>query len=275
MIEQAIVDWDNAYENGGHIVGGGQYPAHWQNLSEQFRQECPGEFDVSYGSGLRERYDLFVPDPGKFENAHGLFVFIHGGYWQRTDKSFWSFLARGALDAGWSVAIPSYVLCPDASIAMIQKMVANCINQVAERVDGPIILSGHSAGGQLVQAMMCENSTLSASVVQRLSHVLSISGLADLRPLLKTKLNDALRLDTQSASAGSPVLQQPITHVPLTAWVGAGERAEFIRQNALIANMWRGLGVCTRVVEEPDRHHFDVIEGLCDSQSPMMRAILP
>lgn len=275
MIEQTIQDWDNAYENGGHIVNGADYPSLWQQRSEQFRQARSGELDIPYGTSLRERYDLFVPDSSITTVPKGLFVFVHGGYWQRTDKSFWSYLAKGPLEAGWAVAVLSYVLCPDASIAMIQKMVCNGIAHAALKVDGPVILSGHSAGGHLVQSMMCENSELPASVIQRLTHVLSISGIADLRPLLKTKLNDALQLDMQSASEGSPALQRAITSVPLTAWVGAGERAEFIRQNALIANMWRGLGVNTRVVEEPDRHHFNVIDGLCDELSPMMRAVLP
>ncbi|MFK7994665.1 MAG: alpha/beta hydrolase [Granulosicoccus sp.] len=275
MIDQAINDWDNAYENGGHIVNGAEYPSRWLALSEQFRRDHHGELDIPYGSSSREHYDFFLPDLSVTDKPCGLFVFVHGGYWQRTDKSFWSFLAKGALEAGWAVAVPSYVLCPDASIAGIEKMVASAITNAAARVDGPIILSGHSAGGHLVQSMMCEQSALPPPVVQRLSHVLSISGLADLRPLLNTKLNDALQLDVITAGEGSPVLKQPVAGVPLTAWVGAGERAEFIRQNALIANMWRGLGVCTRVVEEPDKHHFDVINGLCDRQSPMLRAVLP
>ena len=114
---------------------------------------------------------------------------------------------------------------------------------------------------------------MSQKVAQRLVHVLSISGIADLRPLLNTQLNEALRLDSASAVKCSPVFRKPMTHVPLTAWVGAAERAEFIRQNALIANIWRGLGATTRVVEEPDRHHFNVIDGLRNKDSPMLRAL--
>jgi len=274
MIEQAIVNWDDAYENTQNIVDGSEYPSRWQTSSAQFRDQYSGEIDLSYGSTLRQRYDLFVPDSRNSDKAQGLFVFVHGGYWQKSDKSFWSYLAKGPLEAGWTVAILSYRLCPDVSVNMIQSDIAMGIAKAAKQIEGPIILSGHSAGGHLVQSMMCENSGLPAEVVQRLSHVLSISGITDLRPLIKTRLNDNLRLDFQSAIDVSPVFQQPITTAPLTAWVGAGERAEFIRQNALLANMWRGLGVKTQVVEEPDKHHFDVIDGLCDKNSLMMRAVL-
>ena len=60
----------------------------------------------------------------------------------------------------------------------------------------------------------------------------------------------------------------------LTCWVGAGERAEFIRQNALLANVWTGLGAATAIVEEPDRHHFNVIDGLMQPDHPLTRALL-
>ena len=273
MIERAIHDWDDAYENGKNIADGDQYPSRWQEISARFRHTHAAELDIAYGSSVREKYDLFLPADTERPQPKGLFVFVHGGYWQRTDKSFWSFLAKGPLQAGWAVAMPSYVLCPDACIAEIQTMTINAVHAVADRVDGPLILAGHSAGGHLVQSMMCEDSELSQKVAQRLVHVLSISGIADLRPLLNTQLNEALRLDSASAVKCSPVFRKPMTHVPLTAWVGAAERAEFIRQNALIANIWRGLGATTRVVEEPDRHHFNVIDGLRNKDSPMLRAL--
>ncbi len=56
--------------------------------------------------------------------------------------------------------------------------------------------------------------------------------------------------------------------------MGAGERAEFVRQNALLANIWTGLGALTCAVEEPDRHHFNIIDGLTDPDHPMVRELL-
>ena len=274
MIEQAIVDWDDAYENGKNIVGGADYPALWQERSAIFRQHSRATLDIAYGKQPRQMYDMFLPDASRFPAPRGLFVFVHGGYWQRTDKSVWSYLAKGPVDLGWAVAIPSYVLCPEASIADIQRMISDAIDHAAQQIDGPIVLAGHSAGGHLVQSMMCQTTGLKAAQLARLKHVLSISGLADLRPLLRTKLNDALQLDQQSAVAASPVFQEPLGSVPLTAWVGAGERAEFIRQNALIANIWHGLGARTRTVEEPDRHHFNVIDALCDAKSSMLQSVI-
>jgi hypothetical protein len=115
---------------------------------------------------------------------------------------------------------------------------------------------------------------LDKKTAARLTTVVPISGLFDLRPLLHTKLNDALKLTIDSAEQNSPAFKVPLPHIRLTAWVGGNERHEFLRQNALIANIWHGLGILTDVVEEPDKHHFNVIDGLLDKDSALMRTVL-
>ena len=83
-----------------------------------------------------------------------------------------------------------------------------------------------------------------------------------------------LNVDEAEALAESPALLSPIEGTRLTCWVGAGERSEFIRQNALLANIWTGLGAATATVEEPDRHHFTVVDGLTDAAHPLTRTLL-
>jgi hypothetical protein len=60
----------------------------------------------------------------------------------------------------------------------------------------------------------------------------------------------------------------------VTCWVGATERSEFLRQNALLANIWKGLGAETETVEEPNKHHFNILEGLADPYHPLVQALL-
>ncbi len=265
-----VTDWDDAYENGRNIPGGTDYPAPWVAPAQAFRDAADARLDQSYGDRAREVYDLFQPQGA----PRGLLVFVHGGYWMALDKSYWSHLAAGPLAAGFAVAMPSYDLCPEVSIAQITAQIGAAITAAAAQVEGPIVLSGHSAGGHLVTAMMCEDSPLPEGVRARLAHVVSISGLHDLRPLMRTARNSALRLDRASAEAASPALKQPLPGIRLTAWVGGGERQEFIRQTELIANIWHGLGALTLAVVEPDRHHFNVIDGLMRAGSPLMRAAL-
>ncbi len=265
-----VTDWDDAYENGRHIPNGSDWPGLWVAPAARFREESRNRLDIAYGDSARARYDLFLPAG----TPKGLFVFVHGGYWVALDKSYWSHLAQGPVESGWAVAIPSYDLCPQVSIAQITTQIGAAIDHAAGELAGPIVLSGHSAGGHLVTAMMCEGTPLAKATQQRLRHVVSISGLHDLRPMLMTKRNADLQLDRVSASAGSPALQHPLTGVRMTAWVGGAERHEFLRQTQLLANIWHGLGCDTHAVVEPDRHHFNVIDGLARPASLLTRTAL-
>ena len=263
------MDWDDAYANGAHIPGAAEYPPKWKQAAEAFRTSlgARAETGIRHGDGTRQIVDLFLPE----DTPKGLAVFVHGGYWMKFGCSFWSHLAAGALAHGWAMALPQYTLCPEARIADITREIAQAITHVAGRVDGPIHLAGHSAGGHLVTRMVCQDSALPDDVGARIAHVLSISGVHDLRPLLRTQMNEGLRLDPGEAVAESPALNEPSTEARLTCWVGANERPEFVRQNALLANIWTGFGIATACIEEPGKHHFDVIDALGDPDSRMVQ----
>jgi len=274
MIHHQIVDWDGAYTNGANIPGGDRWPAAWVGPAKTLREDLSAtgraKLDLSYGPTERNRFDLFLPE----REVSGLVVFVHGGYWMALDKSYWSHLAAGPLAKGYAVAMPSYTLCPQIRIAGIAEEIAAAIGEAAKLVDGPLMLTGHSAGGHLVSRMACADSPLSTEAKQRLRHVVSISGLHDLRPLMRTAMNERLRIDEAEALAESPALLRPMEGLRLTCWVGGSERAEFIRQSDLLANIWTGLGARTASVMEPDRHHFTVIDGLSDAEHPLTKALV-
>ena len=274
MVHRQILDWDSAYTNGANIPGGSAWPAAWVEPAARFRrvlaEEGRARLDLSYGDGERNRLDLFLPEGP----ATGLVVFVHGGYWMALDKSYWSHLAQGSLARGYAVAMPSYRLCPDVRIGDITGDIARAIAFVAGEVGGPICLTGHSAGGHLVTRMVSQGSPLPAEVRARVRHTLSISGVHDLRPIMRTAMNKTLLIDGAEAERESPVLLRPAENVRLTCWVGGAERAEFRRQNELLGNIWTGLGASTMVFEEPDRHHFNVIDGLGDPDHALTRTLL-
>ena len=151
-----------------------------------------------------------------------------------------------------------------------------CLRRVRamDEIAGPVALTGHSAGGHLVTRMICTSSPLGEAQRRRIAKVVSISGLHDLRPLLRTAMNDTLRMDDRMAREESPALLSPIDGARVVAWVGGAERNEFRRQAQLLANIWLGLGAATGYVEIPDRHHFDVIDDLADPQSALVDALL-
>ncbi|WP_173931879.1 alpha/beta hydrolase [Chelativorans sp. Marseille-P2723] len=273
MLERMISDWDDAYANGPNIPDAQRWPGAWVEPARAFRKHMEekkrARLDIAYGQAPRNRLDLFLPDG----TPKGLVVFVHGGYWLKLDKSCWSHLAGGSVELGYAVAMPSYTLCPDIRISGIVDEIAASIVKAAGLVKGPVMLAGHSAGGHLVSRMIARASPLSDELRWRIHRVVSISGLHDLRPLMRTAMNEQLRIDEDEAVAQSPALLQPVEGARVVCWVGGSERAEFLRQSALLANIWTGLGAVTASVVEPDRHHFNVIEGLADASHPLTEAL--
>lgn len=274
MILYSVDDWTDAYSNMIHIAGGDRWPAIWAELAPAYRTAALAEgrarLDLAYGDKDRERLDLFLPEG----QSRGLVVFVHGGYWMESDKSWWSHLAAGCTRSGYAVAMPSYSLCPSVRIAQISAQVAAAVDVAAGLVAGPVHLAGHSAGGHLVARILSNTSALPEATARRVGNVVSISGLHDLRPLMRTDLNDTLHLDACEALEESPALLTPRPGARLVCWVGGAERAEFRRQSALLANIWGGLGAETASYEDPDRHHFDVLDGLLDPRHPLTRTLL-
>lgn len=254
----ALTDWDDAYANVPHIPGGADYPDLWARDAAAFRDTA------------RQGDGIFLPEG----EPRGLVVFVHGGYWMRFDPSFFSHLAAGPLARGWAVAMPGYTLAPEARIARMTRQVAKGIAAAAAAVAGPIVLAGHSAGGHLVARMVCSDTPLAKDLRPRIAGCVPISGLFDLRPLMLTDMNRTLRLDLAEARAESPALLEPARGVPVTAWVGADERPEFLRHTRLLANIWRGLAADVRCVEAEGRHHFDVIADLAVPDSDLTKAVV-
>ncbi|PTX54392.1 acetyl esterase/lipase [Litoreibacter ponti] len=251
---------DLAYENGRFIPGAQAYADGWEAASVAFRARVGGEYDVSYGAHPREAYDLIAPDT----ISKGLFVFVHGGYWISRHKDDWTCYGEGAHQAGWTIAHLGYPLAPEVRISDIADSIARGIAAVAAKVDGPIVLAGHSAGGHLV-ARMAMPGVLPEDVLARVQHVLSISPVSDLRPLLELTMNENLRLDPEEAERESPALA-PAPQTPVSVIVGAQERPVFLDQARWLAEAWDAPHIVL-----PGRHHFDVIDDLRDAQSPMLK----
>lgn len=253
-----ITDWDDAYSNGAYIDGADEIVAGWAARAGAM---VPDE--------VLPGVDLYLPESA----VQGLTIIVHGGYWMAFSGRDFAHLAAGPRAAGQAVAMNSYTLAPDARIAEITKEVAHAICVAAERINGPIRLTGHSAGGHLVTRMLCEG-VLPDNVANRIVHTLTVSGVHDLRPLLRTRMNETLRLTQNEAELESPALLTPRPDTRLTCVVGAEERPEFRRQNALLANIWMGLGADAMAVELPDENHFTIIAGLETPDGALTKLLL-
>ena len=252
----------DAYANAPHIPLGDAYPRMWAEAAAAMRAARPPEV-LRYGDHPRQTVDLFQPDGA----ARGLVAFVHGGYWLRFGPSDWSHLALGALSHGWAVALPGYVLAPEARVAAITAMVARALDAAAEAVPGPLRLAGHSAGGHLVARMIMADAA--PACADRIEAVLPISPVADLRPLVPQPPLADLRLDAREAAAESPALGRPCEGPRVSIHVGADERPSFLWQAEALAAAWDA-----PLTVVPDAHHFDVIDALADPDGAMVADLL-
>ncbi|MFK5997543.1 MAG: alpha/beta hydrolase [Rhodobacterales bacterium] len=266
-----MTDWDDAFDNMGHVPNALSYMDAWQGQAKAFRESgVKADLALAYGQEPRQKLDIFWPD----NVPKGLVVFMHGGYWIKLDRSYFSHLAAGPVANGWAVAIPSYTLAPKAKISNMTRETAQAIACAADKIAGPICVTGHSAGGHLATRMVCENSPLDRRLQKRIVKTLSISGLHDLRNLLKTKLNDALNLTSPEAALESPCLSVPIKAANVTCWVGRNERPEFMRQSQHLCDVWGKHGAKTDVVMVEGKHHFTIIDDLSSPHSHLTRTLL-
>ncbi len=256
---------DDAYANGAHIEAAETYPPRWAAAAAAFRAALGdrARLGLRYGASDRQVFDMFAPEG----TSKGTLIFVHGGYWRAFDNSSWSHLAAGALARGWSVAMPSYDLCPSVHIRDITAQIAKAVRVIAARTSGPLSLTGHSAGGHLV-ARMLDPLVCEGSASARLHAVVPISPLSDLRPLLKTAMNEDFGMDLAEAEAESPLFMQSRHPAPVTVWVGADERPAFVDQARWLSQGW---GV--DLVIAPGKHHFNVIDALTDPESDMVRRL--
>jgi arylformamidase len=261
----AAIDYEAEYNNRARVP---EYPAHfagWARDAAAYREKNVPRL-IAYGPGARNIIDFFPAD-----DKRPIVVFIHGGYWQALDGSFFSHLAGGLNAHGVGVAIPSYELCPDVTVEEIIGQMRTMTRELA-RLGQPLVISGHSAGGHLAACLLATDwPALDASLPKDLVvAAYAISGLFDLGPLVNTSINNALRLDEATARAASPLFWAAPRCGSLDAVVGECESAEYFRQSRSIVDAWGSTGLPTRFGTVADANHFTAIAPLADPDSPMV-----
>jgi arylformamidase len=248
------IDYEREYNNRARVPENPAIIAGWAKDSAAYR-ETHAPRVVRYGEGERRTFDLFEAGAGV------PVMFVHGGYWQALDKSFFSHMARGLNALGVSVAVPSYDLCPNVRIGDIVAQIRAATTALARETYRDVVVSGHSAGGHLAACMLAAEAHVTAAY--------SISGLFELAPLVATTINGALRLDTAEADALSPLSWPAPAGKTLDAIVGGAESGEYLRQSATIVRAWGEQGAATRYEEIDGANHFTVIAGLADPHTAM------
>jgi arylformamidase len=258
---------DAAYDNTSAVADSQTYRARWWDESAAVRSEPRSRLDLRYGVRPRATVDYF---PSGVANAP-LFVFIHGGYWQRNEKERFSFVSAGPRAHGINVAVPGYTLAPEARLTDIVTEIGDALTFLATRADNlgfdrtRIVIGGWSAGGHLT-ASVASHPAVRAGI--------PISGIFDLEPIALGVLNEKLALSADEVVSLSPLKNIPDRLPPLRLFVGGAELPELKRQSEDYAAAARARGLPTSVMMLPDLHHFSILDEIASPGGAITRALL-
>lgn len=267
------MDLQAEYDNRARVPESAAIIEGWARDAAAFREAWPhADTGLAYGPGERERLDLFRPGPGE---AWPLALFLHGGYWQALDRSFFSHVARGPLAEGVAVAVASYDLCPAVPLARIVEQARAAAAFLHRRGGRRLLACGHSAGGHSAAMLLATDwraldPALPADLVPA---ALPISGVFELEPVLPTTYGRALRLSPEEATALSPRWLPPPAGRALHVAVGGAESGEFLRQSRDFAAAWGG-----GFEALPGLNHFTVLAPLaqpCGALAARVAALAP
>ena len=130
---------------------------------------------------------LDVYSPKKIKDPKEVLVFIHGGNWERGDKSMYKFFGKGMARKGLVSVVIDYRLNPIAAYDGMAQDAARAIKWTKENItqyggdSSKIFVTGHSAGGHLAALIATDNSYFESLQIKN--------------PIKGAILNDAFGLD--------------------------------------------------------------------------------
>jgi arylformamidase len=228
---------------------------------------------LAWGQGDHRTVDVFLPQV----RSGALIIFIHGGYWQYRGSGCdgGSFLAPPFLQRGMAFAAMTYELCPIISLGRMIDEVRQGVSWIVSAMAGfgfsveRTVLIGHSAGAHLAAMTALAPPGSAPPIVG----VCGVSGLYDLRPLVGTYLNDALRLDVASALGASPISLLRSGMPEFVIAVGARESPAFHAQSAMFSAAVQAFGGKSRLLTLDAHDHYSAITALSEAVAPIVIAV--
>ncbi|MFC3694055.1 alpha/beta hydrolase [Chenggangzhangella methanolivorans] len=256
---------DAAYNNNAAVANSAELVAERDRLAAEFRSANGSKLDLKYGPKPRNRIDVYR----SADRDAPCLVFIHGGYWQKNSREVFAHYAEGALAAGWSVAMPSHTLAPEASLTEIVAELGEALDWIAREgrqhgLNGPVVLAGWSAGGHLT-AMLLGHSAVKAG--------LAVSGVYELGPIRDTFLNAALKLTDKEITTLSP-LSLPVVTKPMAIAYGTAEVPALVRDSRALHAKRSEAGAGGPLIAIEGADHFTILDEFRSADGALVKAAL-
>ena len=214
--------------------------------------------------------------PANVSDDAPIVVYIHGGWWQWFSKEQFGYIAKPFNEQGYAVVMPGYRLAQEwdngapmeSILAQMESAVGAVLEDAVQRGAPAVHLIGHSAGGHLA-AMLHRTDWaelgVSEAAQDKLRSVFSLAGLFDVRPLVRSYVNEAIGMSTKSAERVSPLLlpvPEGAQRCPLHLILPEYDTPEFFQQTKAYQEELLRVGQECRLRVVADRDHLDLIERL-------------
>jgi arylformamidase len=245
---------DDQYEQRAWVPHADEIIRRYSAASNAVRERIGEPRTERYGPTAAEKLDIY----GEGKKA---FVFVHGGAWKRQSSREQAFPAEPIIKAGAAYVALNFALLPTVTLPEMVAQACRGIEWVHQNVSKDVVLCGHSSGGHLAACALTKLHFLKSALV--------VSGVYDLLPVRLSARNEYVRLDEHLEHEYSPIRHVEKIRCPVTVGWAEKESAEFYRQSKEFAEK---LGAPTIIGK--GLNHFEIIETMADSRSPLGRAAL-
>ena len=232
--------------------------------SIEIRREVICDLDVPYGTGDRQKLDVYLP---KNTGLTGLpvLMFLHGGYWVLGHKDTLGFMAPPITLAPAILVTAGYRLAPGAKYPEEVDDCRNALKWVYENITGyggdpdRIFVGGHSAGGHLASLISLQQDRLSEFGLPRgvVKGCFPVSGVFDVTDT-PVERQEAFLSDSHQAVEASPIYNIAGNATPFFLEIGENDYDNLRKQHVA---MLKALGSEHGRVEAMERlghNHFEI-----------------
>lgn len=174
--------------------------------SDLATNNIPHKLEIEYGSTPGQKLDILGTD---LTDDAPILVYVHGGYWQQLSREISRYPAMSLYQARIKTIVVGYDLCPAVTLAEIVNQIQNAarfVFEYAEKMGSRgVYFAGHCAGAHLVAKVLSNVEFLDNTPgSMRLQGAFLISGMYDLREVVRTSINKVLQLPKEWAVPLSP-----------------------------------------------------------------------